>query len=171
MSADQRRSFGPLEGRALLLAFGCAACISIDFGPDPSEVERSPARAIEEYCKEQRYELEGTAKRTEGLTSDSCAFSVGPSEGVVRFIVSDATSSPYARYWFEALLTDRDGTNGRWEMVPGESHPLGTAFPVSASNGETTRIIDVRLFSQRTDPFDTSGCSIARRARSASREP
>lgn len=154
----------------MLLAFGCAACLSIDFGPDPSEVERSPARAIEGFCEGQRYELEGSAKRTEGITSDSCAFSVGPSEGVVRFVVTDATSSPSATYWFEVLLTDRDGTNGRWEMVPGESHPLGTAYPVPADLGKTTRVVDVRLFAQQSNPFD-SGCSIARRARRGSASP
>jgi hypothetical protein len=163
MSADGR-PFGTLELRALVFSFGCAACLSIDFGPDPSEVERSPARAIEELCKKQRYELEGSARRTEGITGGSCAFSVGPDAGVVRFIVTDAVSSPYSRYWFEVLLADEDGTNGRWDTVPGESHALGMAYSVSARIGETTRVIDVRLYAERTDPYDT-GCSVGRRSR------
>lgn len=166
MSADRRRWFGALEWRAALLALACGACLSIDFGPDPSEVERSPARAIEEFCEKNRYELEGSAKRTEGITGGSCAFSVGPSEGVVRFIVTDAVSSPYARYWFEVLLVDEDGSNGRWKTIPGDSDTstVGTAYAVSAKKGQTTRIIDVRLYAEQTDPLDT-GCSISRRSR------
>ena len=151
---------GPLELRALVVSLGCAACLSIDFGADPSEVERSPARAIEELCDKERYELEGSAKRTEGITGGSCAFSVGPDAGVVRFIVTDAVSTPYSRYWFEVLLADEDGTNGRWDTVAGESHALGMAYSVSARIGKTTRVLDVRLYAERTDPLDT-GCSIA----------
>lgn len=165
MSVDGRRPFGAFEWRAFLLALGCAACLSIDFGPDPSEVERSPARAIEEFCDEERYELEGSAKRTEGITGGSCAFSVGPSEGVVRFLVSGASSSPYARYWFEVLLTDDDGTNGRWKTIAGESRTGLMVYSVSAENGRKTRIVDVRLYAERTDPLDQGGCSISRRSR------
>jgi len=165
MSANERRWFRPLEWRASLLALACAACLSIDFGPDPSEVERPPARAIEEFCDKERYELEGSAKRTEGITGGSCAFLVGPSEGSVRFIVTDAVSSPYARYWFEVLLTDEDGTNGRWKTVAGESGSVGQTYSVPARIGVATRIIDVRLYAERTDPLDGSGCSIQRRSR------
>jgi hypothetical protein len=165
MSADGRCRFGPLEWRASLLALGCGACLSIDFGPEPSEVERSPARAIEEFCDKERYELEGSAKRTEGITGGSCAFTVGPSEGVVRFIVTDAVSSPYARYWFEVLLTDDDGTNGRWKTVPGESRTGLMVYSVSAESARKTRVIDVRLYAERTDPLDQGGCSISRHSR------
>jgi hypothetical protein len=148
-----------------LLALGCAACLSLDFGPDPNEVERSPARAIEEFCDKERYELEGSAKRTEGITRGTCAFSVGPSEGVVTFVVSEAVLSPYANYWFEVLLVDEDGENGRWKTVAGDSDTttVGTGYSVPAKIGVTTRIIDVRLYAERTDPG--TGCSIPRRAR------
>jgi hypothetical protein len=165
MSANGRGRIGPLEWRISLLAFGSAACLSIDFGPDPSEVERSPARAIEQFCDKARYELEGSAKRTEGITGGSCAFLVGPTGGSVRFIVTEAVASPYARYWFEVLLTDDDGTNGRWKTVAGESDSVGQTYSVFAKTGVTTRIIDVRLYAERTDPTEGSGCSVRRRSR------
>ena len=156
MSADRWFSFGPLERRSLALAFACTACFSIDLFDDLNPSQRTPARYIEKLCKSGNYELEGSGELTTGLTDDSCGFSLGPEAGAVRFIVP-GEDLIYDTHMFEILVAKEDGTNARWDQVPGDA---GNVYSVSARVGETTRIIDVRI---EGTFLDDTGCAIARR--------
>jgi hypothetical protein len=161
MSAD--RGFGPMERRALALAFACSACFALDFsGDDPPSHERSAARYIESFCETGNYELEGSAELTTGLTSDSCGFSVGPSEGVVRFIVPSSDLARYTSSTFEALVAREDGTDPNWIPAPASSQAGAVSFEVYPEAGyRKRRIIDVRVRGALPDP--TPGCAITRK--------
>jgi len=151
-----------MERRALALAFACSACFSLDWGSDPPTSEQTAPRYIEKFCADQSYELVGTAKRTSGLTSDSCGFSVGPGNGTVRFIVPPDDVAFYTSFTFEALVTSDEGTNPHWIHVPEEPMgATGSSFAVSDDGGEKRRVVDVRVVGEFPD--DTPGCSIARR--------
>jgi hypothetical protein len=164
MSAERSRFFGPLERRALALAFACTACVSIDFSDNQDRTERSSAGLLELFCKSDDYELEGSAKKTSGLTSDSCGFSVGPGDGKVKLILDETVVYRYQNYTFEALVTSGDGTNAKWRAVFGEDHGVGkVAFPISSESGKLERIVDVRVVGELRP--GVIGCSIARRAR------
>jgi hypothetical protein len=160
MSAEGRRFLALIEPRALLFALACTACFSIDF-LDTEPRRTSPARFIETFCKQETYELEGSAERTTGLTNDSCGFSVGPESGAVRFVVERSELAPYSYYSFEALLAAKDGSNGHWLELAETPHGTSTvAFAVSPQSGKQTRVVDVRLDGQLVS--DSGGCSIAR---------
>jgi hypothetical protein len=156
--------FGPMERRALALAFACSACFSIDLwdGDGPPTHERSAARYIDSFCEKGNYELEGSAELTTGLTSDSCGFSVGPSEGVVRFIVPSSDLAGYTSSTFEALVAREDGSDPNWIPAPASSQAGSVSFEVYPEAGyKKRRVIDVRLLGALPDP--TPGCAIARR--------
>jgi hypothetical protein len=155
--------FGSMERRALALAFACTACFSLDFsGDDPPTHERSAARYIESFCENGNYELEGSAERTTGLTSDSCGFSVGPSEGVVRFVVPSGDLASYTSSTFEALVAREDGSDPNWIPAPSSSQSGRVSFEVYPEAGyKKRRIIDVRVRGALPDP--TPGCAITRK--------
>jgi hypothetical protein len=158
------RWLGPMERRALALAFACSACFALDLSGDgPPTEERTAARYIDSFCEQGNYELEGSAERTTGLTSDSCGFSVGPSEGIVRFIVPSSDLAGYTSSTFEALVAREDGSDPNWIFTAGVGRSSGTAtFEVYPEAGyKKRRIIDVRLLGALPDP--TPGCSIADR--------
>jgi hypothetical protein len=156
---------GLTERRALALAFACSACFSLDLSGDgPPTQERSAARYIDSFCEKGNYELEGSAERTTGLTSDSCGFTVGPSEGVVRFIVPSSDLAGYTSSTFEALVSREDGSDPNWIPVTSSSQSGSVTFEVYPEAGHRKRrIIDVRLLGALPDP--TPGCAIARRTR------
>ena len=152
-----------MERRALALAFACSACFALDFsGSDPPSHERSAARYIESFCENGNYELEGSAELTTGLTSDSCGFSVGPSEGIVRFIVPSIDIAHYVSSTFEALVAREDGSDPNWIPAPSSSQAGTVSFEVYPEAGyKKRRIIDVRV--RGALPDSTPGCAIAGR--------
>ncbi len=147
---------GPTARRRVLLVATvvCTACLG---NLDDGEVDTTTTRYIDTICAENAYQLEGSARRTTGLTQDSCGFALGPEPGRVAFDVGPVSfsSNPYDTSEVTVLLRASDGSFS-WETPErGES---ADEYVVEA-RGVPLEIVDVRIHEVVSDSVD---CSMAR---------
>ena len=147
----------PTAWRRVLLvaAVVCTACFgSLD---DDSEVDTTTTRYIDTICAENAYQLEGSARRTTGLTQDSCGFALGPEPGRVVFDVGPVSfsSNPYATGEVTVLLRASDGRFSWESPEPGAS---SDEYVVEARS-VPLEIVDVRIHEVISNSDD---CSMAR---------
>jgi hypothetical protein len=94
MSAERVQRRHVVRRLVLVAAVACTACLGTDYSADSNgEYDYTSTRYIDRICADGGYELTGSARRTTGLTEDSCGFALGPEPGAVTFqIVEDASA-------------------------------------------------------------------------------
>ncbi len=145
--------------RVLLVLVGvCSACLN-----QPSDA-LTTTRYIDTICSLDHYSLQGSARRTTGLTDDACGFVLGPGAGKVVFEIPEADLQPHGGETssVSALLRSTTDDAMGWQDLSIDSEAEKSATSSSSptyysfsSSGSEIEIIDVRIVAY---PEDDANC-------------
>lgn len=136
----------------------CSACLS-----SPSE-DLTTTRYIDTICATDRYLLEGSARRTTGLTEDACGFVIGPDAGKITFEIPEFDLHPQGNETTEVSVLVRSTADDSMGWLPLSVDTQAAASMTSStsstyysftSTGTEVEIIDVRI---HASPNDFANC-------------
>jgi len=151
---DRRRTF--LISLTLCGAF--AACDSEDY---------SESRLIDVLCEREQCAVEGSARRVQGLTPDSCGFELGPGPGSVVFGFPIDVEPRFSNAGVDVLIAGEGmsslgALSPQYEWRRVDVEPTSGARPQTArievATGAHAKIADVRLVNLWRDD---GACSIS----------